>query len=85
MNLETYTVRLLGAAQLIVFAASLTSDKLLKSVAGSGGISEIVVNISEHISLIRVSNLVRWSTALRSSPWEPCSTRHLMGKARSWR
>ena len=58
MNLETYTVRLLGAAQLIVFAASLTSDKLLKSVAGSGGISEILVNISEHISLIRVSNLV---------------------------
>jgi len=58
MNPEATTIRLLGAAQLFVFVASLISDQLLKSVAGSGGISETLVNISGNISRIRISNLV---------------------------
>ena len=58
MNPEANKIRLLGAAQLFVFVASLTSDQLLKSVVGSGGISEILVHISENISRVRISNLV---------------------------
>jgi hypothetical protein len=58
MNPEANTIRLLGAVQLFVFVASLVSDQLLKSVAGSGGISETLVNISENISRVRISNLV---------------------------
>lgn len=58
MNPEANTIRLLGAAQLFVFVASLVSDQLLKSVAGSGSISEVLMNISENISRVRISNLV---------------------------
>ena len=58
MNIDVNTVRLLGAAQLFVFAASMLSEQLLKSVVGSGGISETLVNISENISRMWVSNLV---------------------------
>jgi len=58
MNPEANTIRLLGTAQLFVFIASLVSDQLLKSVAGSGGISETLVNISENIPRVRISNLV---------------------------
>jgi len=58
MNPEANTIRLLGTAQLFVFVASLVSDQLLKSVAGSGGISETLVNISENIPRVRISNLV---------------------------
>lgn len=52
------TIRLLGAAQLFVFAASLISDQLLKSVVGSGDISDALVNISENLSRMRISTLV---------------------------
>jgi len=58
MNPEANTIRLLGTAQLFVFVASLVSDQLLKSVAGSGGITETLVNISENIPRVRISNLV---------------------------
>lgn len=34
------------------------SEQLLKSVVGSGSMSDILVDISENISLIRISNLV---------------------------
>ena len=52
------TVRLLGAAQLCVFFASLLSEQLLKSTVGSGSISDTLVNISENIHRVRISNLV---------------------------
>ena len=52
------TPRFLGAAFLIVFVASMLSEQLLKSVVGSGSISDILVNISENISLTQISNLV---------------------------
>ena len=52
------TIRLLGAAQLFVFGASLLSEQLLKSVVGSGSISDTLVNISENLFRMRISNLV---------------------------
>lgn len=58
MNIDPITLRFLGAAQLFVFGASLLSDQLLKSVVGSGNISTTLVNISENISRIRISNMV---------------------------
>ena len=57
MNIDMNTVRLLGAAQLIVFASALLSDRLLASVVGSGSISDILVNISENLPRMRVANL----------------------------
>lgn len=58
MNIDPILLRFLGAAQLFVFGASLLSDQLLKSVVGSGNISTTLVNISENISRIRISNMV---------------------------
>jgi len=57
MNIDINTVRLLGAAQLVVFASALLSDRLLASVVGSGSISNILVNISENVSRMRIANL----------------------------
>lgn len=53
-----HTIRLLGAAQLIVFIASMLSERLLASAVGSGSISDILVNITKNLTRIRVSNLV---------------------------
>jgi len=58
MNVDMNTVRLLGAAQLVVFAASILSERLLASVVGSGSISAILVNISKNVTLMRISNLL---------------------------
>ena len=58
MNIDMNTVRLLGAAQLIVFVASLLSERLLTSAVGSGSMSAILVNISKNITLMRISNLL---------------------------
>jgi hypothetical protein len=58
LNVDMNTIRLLGAAQLFVFVAGLVSEQLLKSVIGSGSISDILVNISQKISLVRISNLI---------------------------
>jgi hypothetical protein len=58
MNIDMSTIRLLGVAQLFVFVASLFSEQLLKSVVGSGSTSDTLVNISENISRIWISNLV---------------------------
>ena len=52
------TIRLLGAAQLIVFVASMLSEQLLKSMVGSGNISAILLNISNNLTRMRISNLV---------------------------
>jgi hypothetical protein len=58
MNVEVLILRFLGAAQLLVFIASMISEQLLKSVVGAGSISTTLVNISENISRIRISNLI---------------------------
>ena len=58
INMEMNTIKLLGAAFLFVFVASLLSESLLKSVVGSGGISDILVNISKKTTLLRISILV---------------------------
>jgi hypothetical protein len=58
MNPDMNTIRLLGAAQLFVFIASLLSDQLLKSVVGTGSTSDMLVNISENLTRMRISNLV---------------------------
>jgi len=58
MNTDMNTIRLLGAAQLVVFVASMLSERLLASVVGSGSISDILVSISENLTRMRISNLV---------------------------
>lgn len=58
MNTETDIVRLLGAAQLLVLLSSLLSERLLASVVGSGGMSEILMNIARHPARMRLSNLL---------------------------
>jgi hypothetical protein len=58
MNTEMNTIRLLGAAQLMVFVGGMLSERLLASVVGSGSISDKLVNISNNLTLMRISNLV---------------------------
>ena len=58
MNTDLNTIRLLGAAQLFVFVASMFSERLLASVVGSGSRSDILVNISKNLTRMRISNLV---------------------------
>lgn len=58
MDLEMSTIRLLGAAFLFVFVASLISERLLASAVGSGSTSDILVNISGNLTRLRTSNLV---------------------------
>ncbi len=58
MNTEMNTIRLLGAAQLMVFVGGMLSERLLASVVGSGSISDKLVNISNILTLMRISNLV---------------------------
>ena len=57
MDIDVNTVRLLGAAQLLVFASAVLSERLLASVVGSGSISNILVNISENVTRMRIGNL----------------------------
>ena len=58
MNVDVGAVRLLGAVFLFVFVASLLSERLLASAVRSGSKSEILVNISERLTLMRISNLI---------------------------
>ena len=51
------TVRLLGAAQVMVIVSYLITEALQASAVGSGSISEILVNISKKLTLMRISNL----------------------------
>jgi len=64
MNSGKNTPRLLGTAFLFVFIASLISTQLLTSVVGSGGISDILVNISNNLTPIRISILVGLVTSI---------------------
>jgi hypothetical protein len=57
MNADMTAVRLLGAAQLIVFVASMLSERLLASVVGSGSMSDILVSVSKNLTRMRISNL----------------------------
>ena len=58
MNTDMSTVRLLGTAQLFVFVASMLSERLLVSAVGSGTISDKLVNISNNLTQVRISNLI---------------------------
>ena len=49
-----YAPRLLGAAFLFVILTSLSCGLLLKSAAGPGSVSEMLINISNNTSLFRV-------------------------------
>ena len=74
MNTDAATIRLLGAAILFVFLASLISEQLLTSAVGSGGISEILVNVTANLPRVRLSNLVALLNSLASSSWPACFT-----------
>ena len=57
MNTDMNTVRLLGASQVLVIVSFLITEGLQKSAVGSGSVSDILVNISKKLSLVRISNL----------------------------
>jgi hypothetical protein len=58
MNTDTSIIRLLGVAQLVVFVASMVSERLLASVVGSDPTTAILVNVSKNLTRMRISNLV---------------------------
>jgi len=64
MNTSKNTIRLLGAAFLIVFVASMLSGTLLSSAVGTGSISDNLVNIAENLTLMRISILVELVTSI---------------------
>jgi hypothetical protein len=64
MNTEMSTVRLVGAAQLLVFVGAVITDRLLVSAVGSGGISDMLLNISNNLPRMRISNLVSLGQSL---------------------
>ena len=43
---------------MFVFVASVLSERLLASAVGSGSKSDILLNISEHLTVVRISNLI---------------------------
>jgi hypothetical protein len=57
MNMEMNTIRLLGVTQLLVLGFGMLGGELLRSVIGSGSISDILVSISENQTRMRISNL----------------------------
>jgi hypothetical protein len=57
MNTDMNTVRLLGAAQVMIIVGFLITEQLQASAVGSGSISDILVNISKKLTLMRISNL----------------------------
>jgi len=60
MNADVNTVRLLGAAQVLVIISFLVTEQLLTSVIGfkPGSISDTLVKISKKLTMARISNLV---------------------------
>jgi len=58
MNADTSIIRLLGAAQLVVFVASTVSERLLASVVGSDPTTALLVNVSKNLTRMRISNVV---------------------------
>jgi hypothetical protein len=57
MNTEMNTIRLLGVAQLVVFIFGIIGGLLGTKAVGSGSISDILVNISDNLTLMRISVL----------------------------
>jgi hypothetical protein len=64
MDTNKNTPRLLGATFLIVVLTSLTGGLLLSTVVGSGNISEILINIANKITLMRMSILIDLVTSV---------------------
>ena len=64
MNTDKNIPRLLGAAFLIVFVASMLSGSLLNAAIGSGSISDNLVNIANNLTLMRISILVELVTSI---------------------
>jgi hypothetical protein len=64
MDTNKKAPRLLGAAFLIVVFTSLSAGLMHNSAVGSGNISEILVNISNNLTLYRISILVDMVTSL---------------------
>jgi len=64
MDSDKNTPRLLGAAFLFVMVASILSGLLLTPVVGSGSISDILVNISDNLTLMRISILAGLVTSI---------------------
>ena len=57
MDVDANTIRLLGAAQLLVFMSGVLSERLFASVVGSNGTSDMLVNISRNVNRMRIGNL----------------------------
>jgi len=57
MNIGMNTIRLLGVAQLLVFGFGMLGGLLLSSAVGYGSISDILVNISNNLTRMRISTL----------------------------
>ena len=57
MNTDMNAVRLLGAAQVMIIVSFFITEALQASAVGSGSISDILVHISQKLSLMRISNL----------------------------
>lgn len=58
VNIDVNTARLLGAAQLLVFAASLFSERLLTAAVGAGRGAARLENSSNNLTQLRSSSLV---------------------------
>jgi len=57
MDTDINTVRLLGAAQVMVIVGFFITEGLQASAVGSGSISDILMNIPKKLTLMRLSNL----------------------------
>jgi hypothetical protein len=57
MNTDMNTVRLLGVFQVMIIVSFFFTEALQASAVGSGSISDILVNISKKLPLMRISNL----------------------------
>ena len=64
MNIDLGIMQLLGAAQLVVFAASMLNERLLAAAVGSGDMSAKLIHISNNLKLVRISNLAALLTSL---------------------
>ena len=64
MNIEMSTIKLLGAAQLLVIIGGVISERLHATAVGSGNISDMLVNISSNLTRMRTNNLVALGQSL---------------------
>jgi hypothetical protein len=64
MNVDVNTVRLLGAAQLVVFVASMLSERLLAATVGSGSTSDMFASVARNPTRLRISNVVALANCL---------------------